>query len=99
MHALIEVDKQAILVTLFEETIKQAMALAGKHESSLIDDLVTETMLGLPNLSSTYDRKTKIVSEVALLEQPLPLSAASLGEQIPHVPVSTTDTTKIDKVD
>lgn len=77
---MIEVDKEAILVTLFEETIKQAMALAGKHESSLNDNLVTQTMLGLPNLSTTYDRKTKIVSQVALLEQPL--VAASLREEI-----------------
>ena len=73
------------------------MALAGKHESSLTVDLVTKTMLGLPNLLITYDRKTKIVSEVALLEQPL--VEASLRQEIPDVPVSSTETTKIDKVD
>lgn len=69
LHAFIEVGKEALPVTLSKETIRQAIALAGKNKSPVHEDLVTETISSLPNLSITYDRKTKIVSEVALLEK------------------------------
>jgi DNA-directed RNA polymerase subunit RPC12/RpoP len=66
LHVLIEAEEDTQTITFFEESIKQAMALAGVEQSLLTDDLVTNTFLGLPNLSITYDRKTKIVSEVSL---------------------------------
>lgn len=62
-------DEKSLELTLFEEPIKQILAIQNqKSQPTLTRDILTNSLLNLPAVNFTYNTTTKVVLKIAQKE-------------------------------
>ena len=68
-HWYAQVLVQKITLTLFEETIKQILAIQNEENlPTLTEEMLTDSLLNLPAVNFTYNTTTKVVLKIAKKE-------------------------------
>ena len=57
-------DNTSLTLTIFDQTIKNLLIAIGKKDMPQTEDNITEVFLDLPLVEITYNKKTKIVTDV-----------------------------------
>ena len=57
-------DNTNLTLTIFDQTIKNLLIAIGKKDMPQTEDNITEVFLDLPLVEITYNKKTKIVTDV-----------------------------------
>ena len=71
VHVLFKHESSTICLTLFDEMLQQILGLRGSKSElkSILEEKLVDEILSLPTVRVTFNKKTKVVSEVEKVEQ------------------------------
>lgn len=67
LQCLITTDNESITVTMFDDIVKMAFQIGSSKSIKLNEDNVIDAILNLPEVEISYNKSTKIVTEIKKL--------------------------------